>query len=223
MLVRGGPGIRLAEPRSCVELFSRGIRWFLGSCPLRLSGRHPGLKCTVANQLPRSQGDLPMIPLWTPPLLRSAGAGLLGLAACGCTGPQLPSAHVSEVARQANVAARFGRMDVASEYTAASNLEQFVRHRSAWGKALRVVDVELGRLSMLAPDEADVWLQVAWVRMNEGLLRSTEVRQRWRNPGGGWKLFEEQRETGDVGLLGENVVVLRPEHAPQRFPTQVIR
>lgn len=157
------------------------------------------------------------------PAAAPAFAALLALSAGACTAPQLPSAHVSEVARQAGVAARFGRMDVAAGYSAPSNLKAFAERRAAWGKQLRVVDIELARLSMLSPEEADVWLQVAWVRMGEGLLRSTEVRQRWRNPGGGWKLFEEQREAGDVGLLGENVLVLRPAVAPSQFPTQVIR
>jgi hypothetical protein len=46
----------------------------------------------------------------------------------------------------------------------------------------------------------------------------------WRNPGGGWKLADETRDSGDVGLFGERVVVLRPEPGPDaRFPTKVIR
>jgi hypothetical protein len=132
---------------------------------------------------------------------------------------------VSDVARDLNVAARFGRMDVAVEHTAEKAREGFVQRRAEWGRELRVVDVELMMLNMKGTDAAEVFVDVSWMRINEGLLRATRVKQVWNNPGGGWKLTEESRAAGDVGLFGEPVVVLRPDptREPARFPTKTIR
>jgi hypothetical protein len=148
-------------------------------------------------------------------------AALLSLAS-GCM-PQ-HAQDVSDVARDLNVAARFGRMDVATESTTDEMREAFVQHRARWGHDLRVVDTELTALNMKGKDEAEVFVDVSWMRIEEGLLRGTRVKQMWRNPGGGWKLAEETRESGDVGLFGERVVVLKPEPTPDaHFPTKVIR
>jgi hypothetical protein len=131
---------------------------------------------------------------------------------------------VTDVARDLNVAARFGRMDVAAEHTTDEWRESFVQRRLHWGRDVRVVDTELTSLNMKDKSEAEVFVEVSWMRIDEGLLRGTRVKQMWRNPGGGWKLAEETRDSGDVGLFGERVVVLRPEPTPDaRFPTKVIR
>src|SRR5690606_32836462 len=140
-------------------------------------------------------------------LFRSALA--LSLFVSACMPPQ--AQDVSDVARDLNVAARFGRMDIAAEHTADESREAFLRRRASWGRELRVVDVEVFQLNMKGPEEAEVLVDVAWMRVDENLLRGTRVKQTWRNPGGGWKLTDEARAEGDVGLLGERVVVLRPE------------
>jgi hypothetical protein len=131
---------------------------------------------------------------------------------------------VTDVARDLNVAARFGRMDMAAESTTDELRDSFVQRRAQWGRDLRVVDTELARLTMKGKDEAEVYVDVSWMRIDENLLRGTRLKQMWRNPGGGWKLAEESRESGDVGLFGERVVVLKPEPVGDaRFPTKVIR
>lgn len=157
---------------------------------------------------------------------RHSGGVILACAlfAVGCVPPQVPSQTVSEVARRLNVAARFGRMDVALEHTAPDERDAFAERHATWGHDLRVVDVELGRLKMESTESARVFVDVSWMRMDEGLLRTTRVEQVWENPGGGWVLTRESRHAGDRGLLDRAVVVLRPERAPDvHLPSKTIR
>jgi len=127
------------------------------------------------------------------------------------------------VARDLNLATRFGRMDVAAQHTSEAHRKRFLESRAEWGTDLRVVDVEVAHLAVPDSSKAEVIVDVSWVRMDEGLLRSTRIRQDWENPGGGWMLNAEQRIAGDLGLLGENVQVLRPEVEDVHFPTKTIR
>ena len=135
-----------------------------------------------------------------------------------------PSQQISEIARDVNVATRFGRMDVAMEHTADAHRAEFMRTRADWGKEIRVLDVELSKLELKTPESAEVFVDVNWVRMDEGLLRSTRVKQHWQNSGSDWQIDAEERLSGDVGLLGEKVVVLRPD-APRdvHFPVKTLR
>lgn len=148
----------------------------------------------------------------------------VGSLCFACLPPQAPAQAVSDVARDLNFATRFGRMDVALEHTSEQHQPDFVQRRASWGTALRVVDVEVASLEVHSPEDAHVLVDVAWVRMDEGLLRSTRLKQHWENPGGGWKLSAEERAGGDVGLLGETVVVLRPSGPRDvHFPVKTIR
>jgi hypothetical protein len=156
--------------------------------------------------------------------MRCIVSGVVMCWLSACVPSQVPSQQVSEVARDLNVATRFGRMDVAVEHTAEAHRSDFLKHRAAWGNEVRVMDVEFAQLDMQASDKANVLVDISWMRMNEGLLRSTRLKQNWHNPGGGWKLEGEERVAGDLGLLGENVTVLRPEAQPDvPFPTKTIR
>ena len=82
-----------------------------------------------------------------------------------------------------------------------------------WRTRLRVVDVEFGGFEMTQRDEAEVYLDVLWLRDDEATVRSTRVAQRWRDERGHWELTGEERREGDTGLLGEP-----PPEAPR--PTQ---
>lgn len=148
---------------------------------------------------------------------------LLAGALAACMPPQVPAREVSDVARDFNLATRFGRMDVAVEHTSEAHRQRFLDSRASWGTDLRVVDVELSQLKVPDAESAEVIIDVSWVRVDEDRLRSTRIRQDWENPGGGWLLNAERRIGGDVGLLGENVVVLRPEARDAQFPTKIIR
>src|SRR5688572_3321751 len=108
-------------------------------------------------------------------------ATLLALASA-CMPPH--SQDVTDVARDLNVAARFGRMDVAVENTTEELRESFVQRRAQWGHDLRVVDTELAALNMKGKDEAEVFVDVSWMRIDEGLLRGTRVKQMWKKDDG---------------------------------------
>jgi hypothetical protein len=131
---------------------------------------------------------------------------------------------ISDVARDANIAARFGRMDVAIEHTAESHRSEFMRQRADWGKEIRILDVEITKLELKDSDSAEVFVDVGWVRMSEGLLRSTRVKQDWESPESDWQLAGEERLSGDMGLLGEPVVVLQPEGPRDvHFPVKTLQ
>jgi hypothetical protein len=150
-------------------------------------------------------------------------AWVIVLALGACMPSQVPARQVSEVARDLNIAARFGRMDVAAEHTSETHRQRFLESRADWGTDVRVVDVELAELKVPDSENAEVIVDVSWMRIDEGMLRSTRIRQDWQNPGGGWQLNGEQRIAGDFGLLGENVTFLRPETRDAHFPTKTIR
>jgi hypothetical protein len=144
----------------------------------------------------------------------------LGLVACAA--PIQPSTRVTDAARELNLAARFGRMDVALGLTATNAKDTFIERHATWGDAIRVLDMELSGLSM--PDSRNAWLQVdySWIRIDESTLRKTRVAQLWRDRNG-WQLVREQRISGDIGLFGERA---RPKVVPRpdiHLPTRTIR
>jgi hypothetical protein len=147
------------------------------------------------------------------------------LFAVGCMAPPTPAQRVTEAARELNMAARFGRMDLAMGATNPGARERFVERRREWGGEIRVLDLELSGLQMPHHDRATLLVDLQWVRMSEGTLRNTRVEQTWSNEEeGGWRLVRERRVAGDVGLFGERVTVLH--EAPRgdvHFPSRTIR
>jgi hypothetical protein len=154
--------------------------------------------------------------------LRAFTLAALGLAASACLAPQTPAQRATDAARELNVAARFGRMDVAVERTANPARPSFLERHKDWGKELRVLDVELASMSMSDAHQALVLVDISWMRMGEGSLRSTRLAQTWRDDDG-WQLVREQRVAGDAGLFGEPVQILRPESLDAHFPSKTIR
>jgi hypothetical protein len=146
------------------------------------------------------------------------------LAVSGCLRPPSPAEQVTDAARELNLAARFGRLDLASERATDAARQAFMERRRHWGNELRVVDIDLSGLQMKDPETAEVLVSVAWMRMAEGLLRNTLLMQQWSNKERGWQLVREKRLSGDIGLFGENVAVLAPEpHPDVHFPSRTIR
>jgi hypothetical protein len=148
----------------------------------------------------------------------------LALSVSACLAPPSAAERATDAARNLNVAARFGRMDVAMELTNQGVRKKFIENRAAWGKDVRVLDVELASFNMPAGDRAEVEIDYSWSSMTDGQLRSTRISQEWRDPGGGFVLFRERRISGDLGLFGEQIP---PSEAPPRhdvqFATKVIR
>ena len=129
---------------------------------------------------------------------------------------------MQEAAQELNVNARFGRMEMAAEHVAPTAKEQFFERRKAWGNRVRVADYEVAgmRLSK-GQEDAEMYVKIAWYRVDEGDLHQTTVRQKWHDFKGAWKLVEETRIDGDVGLLGEAIVPVAPPTGPRhaQFPT----
>lgn len=145
------------------------------------------------------------------------------LWACG---PQSPAARLSEQAVRTNVATRFGRMDVALSSVDAKRQAEFAEKHAGWGHGIRIVDLEVGGMTFVTKEHADVHVSVAWQRPDEATLRVTEITQRWHSGDDGWRLLFEERRGGSVGLFGEEDET--PEEAedapPKRtqFPTRII-
>jgi hypothetical protein len=141
----------------------------------------------------------------------------------GCAG-QTRSTKLQDAAYNFNMATRFGRMDVATEMVSSKAVSQFVEHHSAWGSSVRIVDVEFRGLQFTDKDKAVVFVAVGWQRNDEQDLRVTQLAQVWTYEESDWRLTEERRTSGDVGLLGEPTTLLRPESREDaHFPSVTIR
>lgn len=146
----------------------------------------------------------------------------LPLFLCACPAmQQSPAARAQEAATEMNLNAKFGRMELAAERVAPKAKEVFFERHRGWGGKVRVADYELQGLRMHGEDKAEILVRVAWFRVDEGDLRTTTLKQKWLDLKGEWRLVEESRADGDVGLLGEPV---EPGHAPPgprhaQFPT----
>jgi hypothetical protein len=146
------------------------------------------------------------------------------LLATGCIAPPPPAERAADAVRELNLAARFGRTELAGGLTADSARKGFLQRRANWGRDIRVVDVELASFDMSAKDRVRVEVDYAWTRMDEGQLRTTRVAQEWRDTGRGFKLVSEQRSGGDLGLFGEPMPAADPvKRRDVQFATKVIQ
>jgi hypothetical protein len=154
----------------------------------------------------------------------------LGGTAAGCVSPQTPLAKAQETTQEFNLDRRFGRADEAIEHVAPAAREEYQSCHRAWGNGIRIADVEMGGVRLKGDKDAEVTVRVAWYRPEQNDLRLTLLRQQWHEHDG-WQLVSEQRLEGDLGLLGETIVVAAPDCAdgapgcarapaePARFPT----
>ena len=140
-----------------------------------------------------------------------------------CVMPPSASEKASDAARELNLSARFGNMDVAAKKASDAARADFVQRHAMWGSQIRVVDVELAGMSMPDSDHAVFQVDYSWMRTNESTMRTTRVTQRWTSLNGPWAMESEERAAGDVGLFGEHVEVLRPVQRDAQFATKVIR
>ena len=134
-------------------------------------------------------------------VLCSGLAGLAGLALSACIAPPSSTTRLAESAYDLNEAARFGRMDIAMEHVKDTAREDFSRKHARWGKAVRVVDYEVGTITLRKDGDAEVTLLLNWQRPDETSMRSTELWQRWTTIRGTWWMIKEDEHGGDPGLL----------------------
>lgn len=122
--------------------------------------------------------------------------------ACNTLAAQRRTVH--DEAQDLNVASRFGRLDVASQFAAPEAQRVFLERRKDWGSDIRVLDLQIDHVQVKDQDTAEVTLQVDWTRPTEGLLRSTRLQQTWASKSQGpWRLQSERQIQGDRGLFGE--------------------
>jgi hypothetical protein len=136
-------------------------------------------------------------------MLRPALALGLAAAAFGCMTPTSPMQRLSDSAYDMNTAMRFGRMDIAADHVAPKAAQEFRKNHEAWGKRLRVVDLEFSGMEIKKKGEASVGVAVSWVKLDDATLHVTEIEQRWQEDGDTWRVVEETRRSGDEGLLAE--------------------
>ena len=130
---------------------------------------------------------------------------LVSMALSGCAlASQSKPARAQETALELNLNARFGRMELAAEHVAEPARAAFFDKRRGWGTSIRVADYDMTGLRMLKNDEdCETTVRVAWFRASENDLHTTTLKQKWHDFKGAWKLTEETRVDGDLGLLGE--------------------
>ncbi|HXX68029.1 MAG TPA: hypothetical protein VEK07_12635 [Polyangiaceae bacterium] len=138
----------------------------------------------------------------------------------GCSALPNPMARAQEAAQEFNTDTRYGRNEIAIERVAPAVHDAFLSHHRAWGSKVQIADVELEGLHRKSDHEAEVTVRVNWYRPEEQELRTTTLKQIWRDQNG-WKLAGEERLEGDIGLLGEAVVFQAPEEpkSTRQFPT----
>lgn len=154
---------------------------------------------------------------WSP---KPLGCLLLLVAACGAL-PPTGLQRGQQTAQDFNMDARFGRNELVMNRVAPAEREEYALHHKAWGSGVRVADVELVGIKPHGDADFDVFLRVSWYRMEEQDLKSTTLKQSWHQKTDDWLLASEQRLEGDLGLLGETVVVEGPAgpRAPAQYPT----
>jgi hypothetical protein len=147
----------------------------------------------------------------------------IALTGIACMSGLTPAQRVQDAANDYTTAVRFGRMDIAADQVGKDAHGAFLRQHAAWGNTLRVLDSELLAMRLSDKDRAEVMVSVSWQRVDEAETRVTQIAQRWKNEGSGWRLESEERSRGDVGLLGEPVTMVPAPERPARFRTITIR
>ncbi len=144
----------------------------------------------------------------------------------GCIGAGTGIARAQETVQEFNAATRYGRSEIALEHVAVAARDDFAAHHRAWGTGVRIADIEVAGIREVAgvrpkpKHDAEAIVRVAWYRPEQQELRSTTLKQGWRDENG-WRLVSEERLEGDIGLLNETVVYESPREprGPSYFPT----
>src|SRR5690606_13001405 len=121
-------------------------------------------------------------------MLLHRGLTLLGvsLLLAGCPTPPTPAERAGDAARELNMAARWGQIDVAAGLAADDVRSEFLNRRADWGGQVRIIDTELAGIELSDSSNATVYVDVSWVRIDETTLRVTRLEQTWKDNGGAW-------------------------------------
>lgn len=144
----------------------------------------------------------------------------LGLSSCfsGIS----PLQRISDASREANLATRFGQVEVAMRHVDGSARPEFLARRAQWGKQIRVLEIETAGINIIDEEHSTVVIDVSWSSLEDSLLRTTQVIQNWDNKKAGWVLTRERRLSGEVGLFGEAMTQLMPPHPDVHRPSRTL-
>jgi hypothetical protein len=145
----------------------------------------------------------------------------LAVWGAACAMPPTGVQRAQQTAQDFNLDSRFGRNELALARVDSKVRDDYAEHHKAWGASVRIADVEMAGFKPHGDADVDVFVRVAWYRMDQQELRTTLLKQAWHSKSDDWLLVSEQRMEGDPGLLGEPVVVQvpsEPRPTPQ-FPT----
>lgn len=157
-------------------------------------------------------------------MARASNAVLLVLllALPGCPTPDTPYTKANEAAREMNMAARWGRMDIATERADPKTVVAFMKRHAKWHGEIRIVDTELAGIVLTAPTKAEAEVDVSWTFEDDTNLRVTRIHQKWHSIEGKWYVLKEERQSGAKGLFGEEIE-RKEKPKDTHFPTRVIR
>jgi hypothetical protein len=156
-----------------------------------------------------------------------AAAFALAAIVSGCSGLPTATTRLTEASHDMNNALRFGNTGGALERVTVEARADFIKRHAKWGQTLRILDVEGAGASFRRKDIAEVFLTITWQRIDESTVRTTRLVQRWKDDGG-WKMANEQRLEGAMGLFGEpeprapEPAAAPPTAQQARFKTHVI-
>lgn len=125
----------------------------------------------------------------------------LALLFVACVPPAGPLERLTNSAHDLNVATRFARMDVAIALVDAERQGEFAARHAPWHRELRIVDLEMAGMQLVAAGEAEVQLSVMWHRLDDTDVRVTSIAQLWKQSGEDWRLVEEHSIGGAPGLF----------------------
>jgi len=97
--------------------------------------------------------------------------------------------------RAYNEDVRWGRYFSAAELVAEETREEWLDEHRQWRRNLRIAEYEVVD-SARNGDAAMVLVMVTWYRMNESVLQTTMLSQRWEREGNAWHLASEDVEDG---------------------------
>ncbi len=141
--------------------------------------------------------------------------GGIAIASVGCLAPPSSAQKLTDNAIDMNTAMRFGRMDIAGDYVQQKARAAFAIEHAAWGKNLRIVDLEYSGMQLKEKDEAETYVTVSWQTVADPTMHETKVTQHWTSDKGRWSIDSETTE-GDPGLLAK--AKLKPPPAPSASP-----
>lgn len=126
----------------------------------------------------------------------------VALSGCMLIDHVRPENRLSDHVHQLNDEVRWGRIDLAAQRVSASHRSAFLAQHRAWGRNIRIADVDVTQLEVGLPEgRAASTVTYAWIDERTMDVRTTSVRQTWQSTGEGFVLVFEEIVGGEPELL----------------------